>query len=149
MLAWNEFFCGSLFGMMRGGANDNDPLDRCDHQCEFTHDRTRWADADLVVYHGEGGDLRDELVPPVDPSGRRLNLFYQLEAPPNTSPWYIKLPANFFNATMTYSRAASGDLLWAPYDRFEPIDANTRREEVWTPEEARKFLYGNFFYISS
>ncbi|KAI1718243.1 glycosyltransferase family 10 (fucosyltransferase) c-term domain-containing protein [Ditylenchus destructor] len=113
----------------------------CPYNCVYTDNRSdeNVRHAAIIIYHiRDKIDFNEKDLPP--PNSNRLNVFFQTESPLHVD-WYgerldknyKKIPHDFFNITMTYSKKSD---IFLPYDKFEPIDPkNTSPEEIWTEKE--------------
>jgi len=104
----------------------------CNYQCEYSDDYSRWPNASAVVFHIPGYNLGGPVALP-PPSPDRLHVFFTLEVPAHSDPnTYRRMPANYFNLTMTYR--PDSDIFY-PYNMFEPIDDATKTDELWTDQQ--------------
>uniref|UniRef100_A0A914BUP6 Fucosyltransferase n=1 Tax=Acrobeloides nanus TaxID=290746 RepID=A0A914BUP6_9BILA len=104
------------------------PIDQsdCPYKCIFTDNRSSTEKAKLVIFHVR--DLNETDIPTKARKGQ-FHVFYNMESPYHTGIAYKRVPRNFFDLSMTYRM--DSDVLVA-YDRFDAIDNETTKEEVWS-----------------
>jgi hypothetical protein len=88
----------------------------CNHQCIYTNDRSRVSDADALIFHPR--DPMNQL--PSIRHSHQYYIFFLHESPHHTGD-LSRLPAAFFNLTMTYRR--DSDIVMY-YDALFPIKSN-------------------------
>jgi hypothetical protein len=112
ILTWTPFF----------GTNLSDSITKwlanhtCHHQCIYTNDRSRLSDADALIFHPR--DPMNQL--PSIRHSHQYYIFFLSESPYHTGD-LSRLPAGFFNLTMTYRR--DSDIVMY-YDALFPIKSN-------------------------
>jgi hypothetical protein len=85
----------------------------------------------LVLFHSTDINHKDI---PVIRKPEQLYVFYNYESPFHSRAGYRKLPDNFFNLTYTYR--TDSDLPVFAGD-FEPINKETKSDEIWDWEEVK------------
>ena len=99
----------------------------CPFKCLFTKNKAKFeGNATIITYHMGDKSLREI---PKTPNRDRMNVFINFEPPPHRN-FYLKVPKDFFNLTMTYRFDSDFPM---PYDCLKELDVDD--PDVWDPRE--------------